>query len=384
MTGILRIAGAMSGTSADGVDVAVCSIAGSGVDPTVKLLGFASLSYADELRQLIHTSRSTGSISLRDFARIGRMVALVYVDTVREACASAGIRPEQLDAVAAHGQTLFHDPPLTIQQFDPAVVAHALDCPVVSDFRRADLAAGGQGAPLVPLADYALFRSREQTRLLLNIGGIANLTFLPKSAGVESVRAFDTGPGNCLSDAVSRSAGRHIDVGGKVALSGTAHLQIVNEFLSDPFFHQSPPRSTDGPAMVTLFQQLVRSIAPALSIEDQLATAARIVATSVRQAVDRFLPASAIDQVVVAGGGVFNAAIDRELCASFSGVSVVDSASLGIPVDQREAIAFAVLGAATLTQQPSNLPSVTGAAGPVVLGSVTPRPRPDDRLNSPA
>jgi anhydro-N-acetylmuramic acid kinase len=194
------IAGAMSGTSADGVDVAIVAISGRGLHMSARLIHHGHLAYPPELRHLIFAARQEGSIRLANLAKMGREITLAYAQAIQEALDTARLKSDEISCVAAHGQTLFHQPPETIQWFDPSLLAAEVGCPVVSDFRRADCAAGGQGAPLVPFADYILFRDPEKNRLLLNIGGIANITWLKAGGSIEEVVAFDTGPGNCISD----------------------------------------------------------------------------------------------------------------------------------------------------------------------------------------
>ena len=200
------IAGAMSGTSADGVDVALVSIAGRGLEMRIELLARHHRAFGAELRENIGRIRMGTAVSIGEIARCGRDISLIYAVAVNETLVISGISAEKIAAVAAHGQTLFHDPPDTVQWLDPALVAAEVGCAVVSDFRRADCAAGGQGAPLVPLADYLLFRDERKNRVLLNIGGIANITYLPAGGGIDGVIAFDTGPGNCLSDYLMRQS----------------------------------------------------------------------------------------------------------------------------------------------------------------------------------
>src|SRR5688500_10045138 len=234
-TTLRYIAGGMSGTSADGVDVAICAIDGRGYDMTARLVVHHHRPYNAELRRQIFAFRSggAGSVSqdtLRALADLGREISLTYAAAVNEALAAAHLEAKNLAAVAAHGQTLFHDPPNTIQWLDPALLAAEVGCAVVSDFRRADLAAGGQGAPLVPFADFILFRDATKNRVLLNIGGIANVTYLPAGATIDQVIAFDTGPGNCLSDQFIRndtSGAMTFDAGGARALRGHVDEELV-------------------------------------------------------------------------------------------------------------------------------------------------------------
>src|SRR5688572_21276745 len=252
------IAGAMSGTSADGVDVALTRITGRGTSMTAQLIHHHHRPYDAATRDEIFAFRGgDASCNLARLARLGRTISLTYATAVNEALAASRLSASDLAAVAAHGQTLYHAPPDTIQWFDPSLVAAEVGCPVVSDFRRADLAAGGQGAPLVPFADYVLFRFKPQNRVLLNIGGIANLTWLPAGGELKDVIAFDTGPGNCISDHLCRKHfpdGPGYDVGGQAAVRGKVHAQMATHVMRQPYFRAPPPKSTDGPQMIALFE----------------------------------------------------------------------------------------------------------------------------------
>ncbi|HZK82211.1 MAG TPA: anhydro-N-acetylmuramic acid kinase, partial [Humisphaera sp.] len=212
--------GAMSGTSADGVDAAIVRVGGTGLEMTAGLVGHVHRPFSSRLRMEILDLRSSGQCELSALARIGREITMAYATASREVISANDVKPSQVAAIAAHGQTLFHDPPLTIQWFDPALLAWETGCAVVSDFRRADCAAGGQGAPLVPFADFLLFRHPTQNRVLLNLGGIANVTCLRAGGSIADVIAFDTGPGNCISDWLCRThdpAGPGFDAGGQRA-----------------------------------------------------------------------------------------------------------------------------------------------------------------------
>jgi anhydro-N-acetylmuramic acid kinase len=367
------IAGAMSGTSADGVDVALVKVAGHGTNLTAKLLRHFHQPYPPDLRQAIFRIRETGSAQLSALARVGRDLSLVYAQAVNEALVKTGFRAGDLAAVAAHGQTLFHEPPNTIQWLDPALVAAEVGCAVVSDFRRADCAAGGQGAPLVPFADYILFRDPLKDRVLLNIGGIANLTYLPGGGHLEHVVAFDTGPGNCISDHLMRfydPAGPGYDNNGAIASRGTPIYSLVPLMLSSRYFSRPAPKSTDGPAMVEVFRQAYVQIGRKFPFENLLKTACLLTATTIADAVRQFDPFP--NELIVSGGGVHNKAIMDLLRQPLGDLPVLTTDDLGVPGQAKEAMAFAILASATLDGQPSNLPSATGARRPVVLGSVTP------------
>lgn len=363
------VLGAMSGTSADGVDVAVVRIAGSGLEMRAQLLGLAGVAFSAQLRTQILQVRNSGSCSLAELAQLGRQLTLAYARAALQGLRKTGLTPPDITCIAAHGQTLFHAPPLTIQWLDPALLAAETGCTVISDFRRADCALGGQGAPLVPFADYLLFRDKASNRVLLNLGGIANITFLPAGGSLDEVVAFDTGPGNCISDALARKhMNKPHDQAGKLAASGEPDEEGVDQFLSRPYFHQAPPKSTDGPAMLAIWKSIPRL--RRLRDKDQLATACLISARSIAMAIRHQLPRPA-DEIVVAGGGVRNRTLLKML-GQQTGLPVRTTTELGVPTQAREALAFALLGAATLDRVPANVPSVTGASRPVVLGSITP------------
>jgi anhydro-N-acetylmuramic acid kinase len=315
-------------------------------------------------------------LRLDELARLGRQIALAYAEAARQVLARAGVAAGDVAAVAAHGQTLFHDPPDTIQWIDAPRLAAEVGCPVVSDFRRADCAAGGQGAPLVPFADHVLFRSPTKTRVLLNLGGIANITHLRAGGTIDDVVAFDTGPANCISDALVRAvdpAGAGVDPGGAIAARGVPVFPLVQHVLADAYFAKPPPKSTDVPAMVKLFHDARAAVGRNYPFEYLLRTACLVTATTVADAIRRWCDPFP-DELIVSGGGVRNATMMELLRQPLGAIPVTPIDALGIPSEAKEAVAFALLGAATLDGEPSNVPSATGAKRAVVLGSITPRP----------
>lgn len=372
----------MSGTSADGVDVAITQIAGLALDMQPELLLHHHAPYPQALRQAIFAARGAGQITLISLADLARQISLCYAQAVREALIRANLNLSELTAIAAHGQTLFHSPPNTIQWLDPALLAHELNCRVISDFRRADCAAGGQGAPLVPFADFILFRDSKKSRIVLNIGGIANITYLAAGGSLPTVIAFDTGPGNCVSDWLCRThnpTGPGFDISGQLAAQGNPQPHLIDVASADPFFSQPPPRSTDTPAMISLFESAVRqtylassSKTSESSINDLLATACHWSAVQIARAIDQIAPPSDTE-ILASGGGTENQCLMGAL-RQYTPLPIIPTDAFGIPSAAREAVAFALLAAATLDNQPSNVPSVTGASHPVVLGSITPKP----------
>jgi anhydro-N-acetylmuramic acid kinase len=359
------VAGIMSGTSLDGIDVALVDIRGR----RFTVHKFWTVPYPAKVRKAILAAGGAA-----DLARLHFLLGELYAEAVRQ----GGVRP---DLVACHGQTIHHEgEPLkflgrrvasTLQIGEASVVAERLGVPVVSDFRPADIAAGGQGAPLVPFVDYLLFRHRRRGRVALNIGGIANVTAIPPGASPAEVIAFDTGPGNMVIDAlVERYTGgkMHYDKDGRLAARGRIHLGLLEELLADAYYRRHPPKSAGreqyGAAFVA---RLVKSRLPA---PDLVATATALTAAAVAEGVRRFVPFRP-DDLIVSGGGARNPEIMGHLAAFFPGTEVATSSDFGIDVDAKEAIAFAVLGYETWRGRTSNLPAATGARHPVVLGKIT-------------
>ncbi len=372
------IVGTMSGTSADGVDAAVTQITGQGLDMKAQVLLHHYQAYSPELRREIFAFRNdeVKSDFLARLAKLGRQITLATAAAVNQALTLAKLESKDIAAVAAHGQTLFHGPPDSIQWFDPALLAHETNCQVVSDFRRADLAAGGQGAPLVPFADFLLFRHPKKNRILLNLGGIANITWLPANCMQERVLACDTGPGNCISDWVCRTYGpveMIWDVDGAGAARGQVSHEVVDHFLEDGYVALVGPKSTDGPAMIAAFERaLALSKHKPEELNDLLATAAYLTARTVYESI--LAVAERVDEVIASGGGTRNKSMMNWLASKMNPTPIKLTDDSGISGAAKEATAFALLAAATLDGIPSNIPSVTGASRGVILGSITPNP----------
>ena len=380
------IVGTMSGTSADGVDAAIVRITGRGLDMHAQLVAHQHRGYDPDLRREIFAFRNdeVKHDVLGRLARLGRNISLATAESVNQVLASAKIAPDDVSAVAVHGQTLFHDPPNTIQWIDPALVARETKCQVISDFRRPDLAAGGQGAPLVPFADYILFRHPTKNRVLLNIGGIANITWLPAGASPEQVIAFDTGPGNCISDRICRKygpVGMSWDIDGAGAARGTVSHEVVDTFLTDGYVAIAGPKSTDGHAMIAAFERsLAASKHPPQELSDLLATAAYLTARAIHESIKSVT--KQVDEVIASGGGTENKTIMNWLANMVKPAPIKLTDEAGVHGAAKEALAFALLAAATLDGVPANLPSVTGARQPVILGSLTPNPESGHRTSN--
>jgi anhydro-N-acetylmuramic acid kinase len=370
--------GTMSGTSADGVDGALVEIDGHGLSMVPRCLMHRHHPYAHGLREAIFSIRRSGRASLGELAGLGREISLACAEVTNQLLRESALDAGRIEAVAAHGQTLYHHPPNTIQWLDPALLAARTRCAVISDFRRADCAAGGQGAPLVPFADFILFRSDTRNRLLLNLGGIANVTYLRAGGKIEEVIAFDTGPANCIADELCRRSsingadGVGYDPGGRLAASGRVNQKVVDAFLSADYFSNPPPKSTDGPVMWSIWEK-ARPCGGAMTLEDELATACRITARSVALAVRNHVPGRP-DELLIGGGGGQNATMISMLKDQLEGIPIHTLDERGVDSHSREAVCFALLGAATLDRVAANIPNATGAGQPVILGCITPRP----------
>jgi anhydro-N-acetylmuramic acid kinase len=386
------VAGVMSGTSADGVDVAICRIAPRKDVPSVKVLGHRAFAYDKKLRAAVLAAMDARSTSTAELARLSWRLGEVYAECVAQAAKELKLKPQ---LVACHGQTVYHQgtaekylgKPLrtTWQIGEAAVIAERVQLPVVSDFRPADIAAGGQGAPLVPMLDYCLFRHATKSRILLNLGGIANVTVLPAACGVDDVMAFDTGPANMVIDACMQSLyGRAFDRGGAIAASGTVVASVVKKMMQAKFFSALPPKSCGREEFGTAYaEKFIAACKRAKAKrEDVIATATALTVESVLDAYRRFCwprlgqraPLAKATELFAAGGGAKNKTQTRWLIEGFAqyGVSVATTADAGLAIDAKEAAAFALLGWLTLHDLPGNVPSATGASRAVVLGKVTP------------
>lgn len=381
---VVHVAGLMSGTSLDGTDAAVLALRGTEpADLAATLLGFRTVPHPERLRERLREAVGRGSS--RELARLHRELGTVFATALRAVLDECGLSPGALAAVGSHGQTFWHDPPLegrpgaSLQLGCAATLAEATGVRVVHDFRARDVAAGGHGAPLVPWPDWVLLRRPGTGRALQNLGGMGNVTFLPRDGGPEDVRAFDTGPGVALLDGAARraSGGRDAwDIDGRGAARGTADAALVEELLEHPFFGVVPPRSTGRETFGERFlDHLVERARPYSrdDWDDLLATLVELTTRSVARALHDFLPREGVDEVVLTGGGARNPTLVAALTRALDPLPVrTGGEALGLDPDAREAAAFAVLAWAHLENVPGNLPAATGASGPRVLGSSTP------------
>ncbi len=371
-----RIVGLMSGTSADGIDAALVEVEGAGPGTRVQLLAFQTLGMPDELRRGVFSLFGV-SASLDELCQLNFALGDAFGQAALEVIAAAGLAPAEVDLIGSHGQTVRHlpkgTPASTLQIGEPAVIAQRTGIPTIADFRTADMALGGQGAPLVPLVDALLFSHGLRGRAMLNIGGIANTTILPAGGEAEQAWAFDLGPGNALIDGAAAhfSQGRErCDRDGQGAAAGQVKEMVLAELMAHPFLQLPPPKSTGreqfGAALLgELFAN--HRLEPA----DWLATLTAFTARSIADGLARFaLNRTAVDEVWVSGGGAHNPVLMAQLREALPGLRVGGLDELGISVDAKEAVAFAVLANETLMGRPGNLPAATGASRPAVLGKI--------------
>ena len=375
------VAGVMSGTSADGVNVALVRVQGRGLGIRLQLLAHREYPYPPRIRKAVLAAMNAKRASVADLARLNFLLAEVYAEAVRATTRESGYACE---LIGCHGQTIYHqgEPArylgrtisATWQTGEGAVLAARLQVPVVSDFRPADMAAGGKGAPLVPFLDYLLFRHRSRGRIVQNIGGIGNLTAIPAGATPEQVIAFDTGPGNMVMDALAKELfGKTYDRDGALAARGTPDGRVLATLLRDAFFRTAPPRTAGreqfGREFVSRFLRLCRS----LDKHDMMATATALTAESISGSVRMVSQGARFQDFFVSGGGTSNGTLMRMLAGRLTAlqmrVSTTDEE--GLPSEAKEAVAFAVLAYQTWHRQPSNIPSATGAARAAILGKIS-------------
>jgi len=388
------VIGLMSGTSLDGVDAALVRIA-TGTDrrvASVNLVGRAYIPYSDAMRSRVAALCSLDSARVDDLTYAHYGLSEWYARAVSLVLGAAHVSAAEVDAISMHGQTVWHAPqprpfpgpdgdiPVvgTLQLGSAAVLRERTGIPVIADIRARDMAAGGEGAPLAPYIDAILFGSKTEGRIVQNIGGIGNATVVPAAADTEGILAFDTGPGNMLIDAVvaaGTGGSERFDPAGSYAAKGRVAETVVARLMADPYFARRPPKSTGrevyGAAFARVF--IEETTAAGLGFEDRVATATAFTAASIAAAYKDFiLPSTPVSTVIVAGGGALNSTLLRMIAQRLpADIRVVAASALGVPDEAREAMAFAVIGHESLMGRPANLPAVTGARTPVVLGSIT-------------
>ena len=386
------VIGLMSGTSVDGIDAAVVEITGHGLETTVNLIAFETFPFPPDVPQQILALCHPDTSRVDDICEMNFYIGYLFAEAVKHILQKNGIPTSDIDLIGSHGQTIHHLPrdsnidcnanttgrnikkPSTLQIGEPAVIAHETGIPTIADFRVADMAAGGQGAPLVAYPDYLLFHDSVKTVGLLNIGGIANITVLPANGSFDSVSAADTGPGNMCIDAVVSEItdGRErYDKAGQRAAQGTPHQPLIDEWLNHPFFQLTPPKTTGREMFGHTFAMecLAACRKHRLSDNDSIATLTELTVQTVALYISQFVPEkNPIDTLYVSGGGVHNQTIMQRLNEALVGTAVEPVDNSGISADAKEAIAFAILANESLHGQAGNLPSATGASMRKILG----------------
>jgi anhydro-N-acetylmuramic acid kinase len=386
--GAARLAvGLMSGTSMDGIDAALVRLAGPAEQPRARLLAFVTLPYPPEVRRWILHVATGDPASAGEISQLNFLLGEFFAKAALRVCRAAHVLSRRVSVIGSHGQTIYHQGrpelilghkaalgPNTLQIAEPAVIAERTGAPVVADFRTADVAAGGQGAPLVPMVDYLLLRDAVKGTVALNIGGIANVAVIPAKAKPVDVFGFDTGPGNMVSDALVRlftNEREHYDSGGRVAALGKVNESILADALDHPFFLQPPPKSAGREQFGRAFVERYFRSRRRARFEDLLRTSLELTARTIAGALARFVfPQVKIHRLIVSGGGAHNRLLVKRLAEMLPHLTVELSSRYGLPVDAKEAIAFAVLADRTLHGLPGNLPRVTGARRAVVLGKI--------------
>lgn len=379
---VMYVAGVMSGTSLDGIDVALVHIEGSGVDSKVELIHFTTVPFSNDIKNEIQQALSIENSNVQLICSLNFKLGLCFADAVKEVCKEVNFPLKQLDLIGSHGQTIYHQPkqdgnmiPSTLQIGEPAVITYETNTTVISNFRTMDIAAGGQGAPLVPYSEIILYRHQTKSRLLQNIGGIGNVTVIPSHQSDKSVIAFDTGPGNMVMDEVcQRLFQLSYDQNGKIAKQGVVVDEILTYCMNHPFLKMNPPKSTGREQFGEEFVSELLKQYEKHSKENILTTVTMFTASSIVHHYKEFiLPYYEIDEVILGGGGSYNDTLvemiryglKEEKCALFL------QEDIGYSSEAKEAIAFAILANETYHRNPSNVPSATGAKQSVVLGNIT-------------
>jgi anhydro-N-acetylmuramic acid kinase len=402
----MLVLGMMSGTSADGIDAALVKISGAPPNLKIKLQDHTKQSFPPAVRKEILRVAEQNPLSPGEFSQLHTRLGQVYAEAALNACKKLRISPRKIDLIGNHGQTIFHQgQPVnflgaktasTLQIGDGSTIAALTGITTVSDFRPADIALGGQGAPLVPFADYALYRHKKLGRVSLNIGGIANITVIPANAKPSDVFAFDTGPGNMLVDSLVQhfTQGRQrYDKNGALAQSGRLVPSVLNELMKDPYLEEAPPKSSGREYFGASYTNKILALGRRhhAKSNDLIRTVTIFTSLTIAGALNRFvLPKTKIHQLIVSGGGANNPLLMTQLIALLNSpvgaqhavpasppartkpnIEVVTSDEFGIPTDGKEALAFAMFAYETFHHRPSNLPSATGASGPAILGKIS-------------
>lgn len=378
------IIGVLSGTSVDAVDVVLTEMQGSGTNTKLSVLNFDSFPIPPEIKDYVLKSSNKDTGTVEDVCKLNFLIGNLFADSVNNFLSKHGLNNSDIDLIGSHGQTLYHIPGneelygyktrSTLQVGDPSVIANKTGIITVGDFRTADMALGGEGAPLVPYLDYVLFRSSDRNRLLINIGGISNVTYLSKGGELNNVTAFDTGPGNMAIDRLMKEFyDKPYDENGSIAASGNIQQKLLDNILRfDNYYNRKPPKSTGREFYGEGFVEYILSVASGVSDEDVIRTVTDYTAYTIHYNVSNFIDGSPkeINEILVSGGGANNDFLMGLLKEYFSGADVKPLDEGGINTDNKEAVLFAVLANEAIHGNPANVPSVSGAERSVVLGKI--------------
>ncbi len=377
----------MSGTSADGIDAALARIDGAPPALAAKFEAHHHSSFPAAVRAVILRIANGAATTTEEVSQLNFLIGEEFAHAAAAACSRWGVPLSRIGLIGSHGQTIYHQGTAsqflgvrriasTLQIGEPSVIAARTGVPVIADFRPADMAVGGQGAPLVPFVDYLLYRDEKRGRVALNIGGIANVTILPAGAQPRNVLAFDTGPGNMIIDALVQRAtkGRAaFDRDARIALSGHTICELLARLMRDPYFRKKPPKTAGREQFGEPYVRRILTWAKQHGARpaDLVRTATAFTSASIADALRRFVPRGVrIDELIVAGGGAKNSLLMAEIAALLRGVDVVPASKLGVPLQAKEAFAFAILAYEAYHGRANNLPSATGANRPVTMGKL--------------
>ncbi|KEI34606.1 anhydro-N-acetylmuramic acid kinase [Francisella sp. W12-1067] len=371
--------GLMSGTSLDGIDVALCKVKGYGLNTKIKLVTFETYNYSNDVLQDIKKALDLSTSSAQLLCSLNFKLGTEYANATKALLKKANVALEQIEFIASHGQTIYHQAKneagfvkSSLQLGDAATIAYECKTTVVSNFRAADIAAGGGGAPLVPYVDYLLYRDKNKSRALHNIGGIANTTVIPKGASIDQIIAFDTGAGNMMINrAMETLFAKSYDKDGNVASKGKVIVKMLEELLANPYLNQQPPKSTGRELFGISYTDKIIKKYNDEQPEDIVHTLTIFTAESIARAYQSFVfDKYDLDEIIFTGGGAYNNFLIMQIKKLLNQTTILTFEDIGENSDAKEAIAFAVLGNETLHRQYNNVPAATGANQKVILGQV--------------
>lgn len=380
------VIGLMSGTSVDGIDVAVVKISGGSTNSKVSLLHFDNFPYDCDIKKDIFKLFDREKCTVDYLCHMNFLLGEIFAKAVMDEIEKAGLKIEDVDLIGSHGQTVYHIPKeiehhgykikSTLQIGEPSIIAERTGIVTVADFRTRDVAAGGQGAPLVPYTEYILYRETDKGIGLQNIGGIGNITVIPANCEMEDVYAFDNGPGNMVIDEVVKritNGEKSIDYGGRIAAEGNVNCDLLNYLMEDKYFNIEPPKTTGREYFGYEFTNRLMDKAKKLNINDYdiVATATALTATAISHSVFKYIiPKSGLDKLIIGGGGSYNKTLINMIKNNLKDIEVLTQEDIGLNSDAKEAIAFALLANETINGNSNNVPKATGASKKVILGKI--------------